>query len=102
MIPVFRAIRTTVRDIQKLQDTLSRVFNGIQSKAILDGRLINDVSLVSSGATEVSHGLGKPIRGWVLVEKDANANVYSSASSTPNSTLVLNTSADVTVSLWVF
>lgn len=102
MIPVFRAIRTGVRDIQKLQDALNKVFNSITAKEIIDGRLISNVVLTTGSANEVNHGLGVPVRGWIVVGKNANANIWSSASSTPNSTLILNTSANVTVSLWVF
>lgn len=102
MIPKFRAIRTVVKDIQRLQDALSKVFNSIETKQILDGRLISNISLLSASTTEINHGLGKPIRGWVVVGKNANANIYSSASDTPNATLILNTTADVTISLWVF
>lgn len=102
MIPAFRAIRTAVRDIQKLQDALSKVFNSILSKEILDGRLITGIVLSSSGTNEVDHGLGKPIRGWVVVAKNANANIYDSVSSTPNATLILTATANVTISLWVF
>ena len=102
MIPAFRAIRTAVKDIQRLQDALSKVFNAIQKKEILDGRLINSVALTTSGPAEIEHGLRKPIRGWIIVEKNANAIVYSSVSTTPNATLILNTTANVTVDLWVF
>lgn len=102
MIPAFRVIRTTVRDIQKLQDALARVFNAIQTKEILDGRLISDIVIETGTPKEINHGLGKPIRGWIITDINADANVYRSASTTPNSTFVLNASANCTVSLWVF
>lgn len=102
MIPQFRAIRTAVKDIQRLQDALNKVFNSILNKQILDGRLIPNINLLSSSTNEISHGLGNPLRGYIIVNQDASANIYSSVSTTPNSTFILNTSADVTISLWVF
>ena len=103
MIPAFRAIRTAIKDIQRLQDALSKVFNAIQTKQLLDGKLITGVTLTTAQATEVSHGLGKPIRGWIVVSKNADANIYvASASVTPNFTFLLTTTANVDVSLWVF
>lgn len=101
MIPSFRTTKTSDRDLDKVQDSLSRIFNSIQTKEILDGRLIQDVSIVS-GANEINHGLGKPIRGWIVVRKNANQTVYDSVSSTPDSTFILNASGTVTISLWVF
>lgn len=102
MIPPFRAIRTAVRDIQRLQDALSKVFNAIQTKQILDGRLVEDIEIVSGTVTELDHGLQRPVRGWIVVEKNANAVVWTSESEIPNRTLNLNTSANVTISLWIF
>lgn len=103
MIPLFRAIRTSVADIQRLQESLSKVFNGIQTKQIIDGRLLTDVSLFTGQINEVNHGLGKPYRGWIIVDKDADANVYvTTQSQTPNATILFQTSADVIVSLWLF
>lgn len=102
MIPPFRAIRTAVRDIQRLQDALSKVFNAIQTKQILDGRLIEDIELVSASANELDHGLQRPVRGWIVVGKNADSNVWTSESEIPNRTLILNASADVTISLWIF
>lgn len=102
MIPAFRAIRTAVRDIQRLQDALSKVFNAIQTKQILDGRLVSNVEIASGTITELDHGLQRPVRGWIVVDKNANAVVWTSASEIPNRTLNLNTSANVTISLWVF
>jgi len=102
LIPSFRVIRTTVRDVQKLQDSLARVFNAIQTKEILDGRLISDIEIVTGTAKEINHGLAKPIRGWIITDINADANVYRGTSTTPNSTFFLNASANCTVSLWVF
>lgn len=103
MISQFRKIRSTINDIQRVQDAVAVVFNSLLKKQILDGRLIRDKFLDSSAnPISIDHGLGKAPRGWVIVKQDADANVYESTSSTPNATLELNATADVTVSLWVF
>lgn len=102
MIPKFRAIGTTDRVLQKLQDALSKIFNSLETKSIIDGRLINDVFITSGTPKEIDHGLQRPIIGWIIVGKNANAVVWSSISDIPNRTLIFNASANVTVSLWVF
>lgn len=102
MIPALRSIRTTISDVQRLQDALNKVFNAIFQKQILDGRFIENIDLTSASTKEIDHGLGKPIRGYIVVRKNANAVIYESVSSTPNATLILNTSANVRISLWVF
>jgi hypothetical protein len=103
VIAPFRKIRSTVHDVQRVQDAIASVFNAILKKQILDGRIIKDIFLDSSeNPTAVKHGLGKEPRGWIVIKQDASASVYQSTSSTPQATLDLNSSADVTVSLWVF
>jgi hypothetical protein len=102
MIPPFRAIRTATRDLQKLQDALSRVFNSLLSKPLIDGRLLNGIELLSSGSNQVNHGLGQSVRGWIVVSQNADARIWESTSDLPNTTLTLETSNDVTVNLWLF
>lgn len=102
MIPAFRAIRSSVKDISRLQDALSKVFNAIQKKQILDGRLIENIEISTGTVKEVAHGLQSNPRGWIVVKKNAEATIWETASTLAGRTLSLNASANVTISLWVF
>lgn len=102
MIPAFRAIRSSVKDITRLQDALSKVFNAIQKKQILDGRLISDIEIATGTVKEVQHGLQRQPRGWIIVKKNAEATVWETSATLPVRTINLNASADVTISLWIF
>lgn len=102
MIPAFRPISSQSRELQRLQDSLRKLFNALLSKQVIDGRLISGVAITSGAALEVNHGLGHAPRGWVVAGRNANATVWETASDTPNATLVLNASADVTINLWLF
>jgi len=68
---------------------------------ILNGRLIEGVSL-STTATAVVHRLGRAWKGYIVVSRSANTDVYHTDESSRNSVINLLAGAPVTVSLWVF
>lgn len=100
MIPRFRKVRANDADLNRAQEAVDQVFAQILVKQILDGHLIEDVTINTTN--DVSHGLGVTPRGWVIVRKDANEDVWENVSSVPTRLLSLESSGAVTVSLWVF
>jgi hypothetical protein len=93
----------------KLEDpSLTREFarhrdaiRALQDLLLLDGRLLEDIDLTTATA-QISHGLGRPARGYIVTKRDANAVIYDETSTRPEAELALRASATVTVSLWVF
>jgi hypothetical protein len=77
-------------------------FTGLEVP-ILEGRLVTDIS-VGTTATDVAHKLGRPYRGWWVVDNDTAATIRRDASSTADNAvfLTLIASSAATVSLWVF
>ena len=59
---------------------------------------------LTAGDTNVSHKLGSRLQGWMLVRKRSAAEIYDKQDDnpTPDKTLLLSSSADVTVDLYVF
>lgn len=104
MIAPFRRIRAKDPDLKSVQDAVAFVFQDITPKEILDGRVIKNVSLNSSTATVVEHGLGRAPIGYIGIKANAPANIYDTQDSnpSPSATLQLKADAAVTVSLWVF
>ena len=66
---------------------------------LLNGTLVR-ADLLASGGVNVNHGLGRVPQGWIVVDIGVSANVWSTGSN--KKVLTLNTSADASVSLWVF
>ena len=76
--------------------------SALQSTPILDGELIEDVVLSTTGVN-VSHGLGRPWRGWVVVDIDTTATVYRASSDDESVFLRLRASAGTPIiKVWVF
>ena len=99
-LPIFQTI---LKDLSLMQTKWASIINPILAAPIVNGLLLNNVSLVS-GDNTINHRLGRKLQGWIVVGKNANANIYDkqSTNTMPELTLVLNSSGTLTVNLWVF
>ncbi len=102
MIPGFLRIRSKIEDVNLAQDAVDNVLRVIRKKEIIDGILLENLVLASGTTNQINHGLGVPIRGWIVVRQNANSSIWEAISALPNVILSLNCSVTVTVSLWVF
>lgn len=101
-IQPFGRIRTENKELIALQNSLARIFNELLKPEVLAGRLITGVSL-STETTTVSHGLGRELRGWHVVDKNDDESIWRvNATTRPARELQLKASGTVSVNLWVF
>lgn len=75
--------------------------NPIIALPILQGIQIDGISLTASVPKVINHLLQRMPQGWFLVDNTADANVWRSAAFSKLS-LTLESSADTTISIWVF
>lgn len=104
MLIPFRRVQVKSDDVKHLQDGIAQIFNQILKKQIIDGIFIQDITITGGTPLEISHGLDNTPRGWIIVKKNAESDVWQTVSDTPSATMVLNATAatTVTISLWVF
>jgi hypothetical protein len=71
--------------------------------AITDGHQIDDIEL-STTTKIVPHKLGRPIRGYYVVRRNAGSEIWdeSAGKADARTNLHLQASGPVTVSLWVY
>lgn len=81
------------RDVKTAVDKLSAI-------DILDGRLLEDISLTTS-ARRVHHNLGRPVRGFWVVWTVGDTRVWVDGDNT-STFIELRANASSTVNLWVF
>jgi hypothetical protein len=86
------------------QDHVESVINPVLASAIIDGVVLEDIDLVSTGFTSIEHKLGRKPRGYLVIRKSAAETVYEDAGDYDNRKLFmkLRASGSVTVNLWVF
>lgn len=102
--PSVPKVQTEDRNVNQLQSNMIPKINMLLGLPLNNGTLLTSVSL-KTGSNTINTGLNRTLVGWIVTRfRGAWAQVYDtqSTNSTPNSTLLLNASAPVTVDLWVF
>lgn len=103
MLKSYQRVDSTDLAVREMQYRLEETLHPITSSEIIDGRLLEDLSLETT-ATDVPHGLGRAIRGYLPVKLSASATIFDDeASNTNKSEFVrLKASGTVTATVWVF
>lgn len=100
---LFKKINTENYELETIQSNASATFDSITSNPLLNGIILKDIALIS-GDTTINHKLNKNLSGWMIIGQTAAADIFDKQSSNnlKNRTLVLNSSAICTVSIYVF
>jgi len=103
-MPIAPKKAPSIRDAEDIYQRENRKIAGqYNSQPLANGILIKGITL-SSTTKRVSHQLSRPYAGFIVVDQNAQADVWRDASDTsrPQDAIPLKASANVTVSLWVF
>jgi len=87
-------------ELNRVQDNLVEVVNTIADKPIVDGVLIKRVILAAGSDNLVIHGLSRTPSLVLVGTPNTNAVVWQTGVVT-DSYVVIRTSADCTVNMWV-
>ena len=98
----FKKVNSDNSELAKVQENIDVALKPVLDAAIISGILVKQVSLLSTQDNIIDHKLGREYRGYIVVDKNANANIWTASTKFKQSQLVLATSIDVVVSLWVF
>lgn len=96
----FKTTEFSDANLQKLQDNCERKFDVYDFLPFFGGILIKDVAITTSDTT-INHGLKKVPVGYLVVKKNANAQIWDTANFNQNN-ITLRASATVTANVWVF
>ncbi len=94
---------------QQMSPVVDR-FNEITDVPILQGRLLEDITITENTTNRIRHGLDRKLRGWIVVRSAISPNVFSDdqvSNQKEDQELWLTAetpsgSADYKISLWVF
>lgn len=98
----FKKINTQSYELNTVQENVASTLDAVSTLPLVNGNLLENVSL-AIGDNSVSHGLDR-LRGWIIVRRDGVSDIYDKQETNllKQRTLELNSSAAVTVSIWVF
>ena len=101
-IPPFKTLKVQDPVMDRVQANIELVLSPLGNIPLLSGILLPDIVLGSS-ETAVKHKLGRAPRGWLIVDKNAQQDVWrTNATTLPTQFLNLTAAGTVTVTLWVF
>lgn len=91
------------KNFNLFQTQLASALQPITSIATCKSTILTNQTL-NSGTNTIQTGLGYPLTGWYIIRQRAQADIWDSqdSNSSPNTTLILNSSASVNVDLVVF
>ena len=99
VLPLFKGFTESV--LQMLQSQWSAPLNKLLATTIVQGLQINGIELTASTPKSIPHTLCRTMQGYFISSQSANAVIWMTGSFNA-STLTLESSANVTVSLWVY
>ena len=104
MAKSYKKIYTAEPVLNQLQDNIDQTLKPLINSEIGDGQLIENIFLPASTETLVEHKLGRELRGYIVVKRNAGSNIFDKqdVNIASDRFLILDTNVAVTVSLWVF
>ena len=99
-----KKIVSKILDLNLVQFNLEALVKELDTCVLLEGVLIKDVVLASWSDNQLNHGLDRTPRGFLITRKNANAQIWESdtVNPKPKNYLLIEASATVTASFWVF
>ncbi len=103
-LKAFKKAYTTDQDLNSVQDNVEESFIPLLRNPLVDGLILENIVLVTGQDNVINHKLGRQLQGWIVVGKNAAADIYDNQSnnSLTNLTLYLRTTANCTIKLYVF
>lgn len=75
--------------------------NPVLSNLLVEGRLLSNIALTATTPLTINHMLGKNQTGFIITDQNASASIYRTQPFNPTS-LTIESTQTVTISLWVF
>jgi hypothetical protein len=85
-------------DLSKTVQYTEEYLNQFSPLIFLKGNLLSIA--VTTSAITFDHGLQQAPQGWIIFDKDSNANVWKVGAT--NKTITFNASASSNIKVWVF
>lgn len=89
--------------LSQVQDNFDLSISQIQNSEFQNG-VIMQVALISGQDNVINHGLDRKVQGWTVIGKNAQSDIWESSSSNPFPTkrILLRSSSNVTIKLYLF
>lgn len=98
----FKKVGGMDSQVAKFQENVAEVFTPLVDNPLLNGVLIEGQELTTGQSNLVAHGLGRPYRGFLVVDSSASSSFWTQPADFPGRFIDIRCSANTAVSLWIF
>jgi hypothetical protein len=100
----FKKLPSKSSEVNQIQSNIEEAVNPIINSNIVDGVLLRNLKLCALQANLVTHKLGRPPLGWIVVRQRADSRIWDIQDDNilKKTTLALTCSHEVEVDLWIF
>lgn len=102
MIDDFKKFKAKDEDLNLVQENVAKVFKSILANPLIDMVFLKDIDLLTGQDNIVEHKLQRKPLGFVIVNKNAEADIWQESVVLASKTMNLKSSADVKISLIIF
>jgi len=98
-------VNSSDRDTQELENSVLRVFESLYPNPLLNNpTIVTGQSFTSGTDLIVSHKLGRAVKGYIVINKNAAADIYQSSTVNiaPTAQIILKSNANVVADILFF
>lgn len=97
----FRKIQSPNKDLMRVQDAVESALKPLFISPIVNGVLVQNITLSSTASTQFEHFLKRQPIGYIIIDRTSTDAVYRTAWDV--NTISLRAAANSpTISLWIF
>lgn len=91
------------KDFSMMQTNWASIINPLLKNPICNGIILNNIS-ITTGVNYINHLLGRKLQGWIIIGITDVASIVDDQANNSNSdkTLLLLSTANTTINLYVF
>lgn len=97
-LPLFKDNNTT---LQLMQQKWKFLIDPLIANTITQGLQLTNIILVATTPLQINHNLGRVQQGYFITSQNANAVIWMTSTFNAQ-TFTLESSADVTLNVWVY
>jgi hypothetical protein len=102
-LKALKTIQPKEYELDVVQRNVKEYTGQLNSNPLLSGVHLKGIVLSSSSSNTITHKLGRGYIGWFITKIKVDANIYENTTQTlPTRNIVLETTADATVDIYIF
>lgn len=103
-MPTIAQVQGGDRSFSQFQQNVQTAVKQVLANPLMQGLVLTSVKLLPGLDNTIAHTLNRTLQGWFIVRQRAQAQIWDNqdANTSQDKTLVLRSSDNVTVDIWVY